>query len=69
MGRKGGHNGRGPEYKGGFAANPVLARLAGSKGGRISRRTGIKNHQGKAYRRPDDIEKAEAILEEESGRD
>lgn len=34
IGRKGGHNGR----TGGFAANPELARIAGAKGGRISRR-------------------------------
>ena len=35
IGAKGGHNGR----TGGFAANPDLARIAGAKGGRISRRT------------------------------
>lgn len=35
IGRKGGQNGR----TGGFAANPELARIAGQKGGRISRRT------------------------------
>lgn len=35
IGRKGGKNGR----TGGFAANPELARIAGAKGGRISRRT------------------------------
>jgi len=34
IGRKGGRNGT----TGGFAANPELARLAGAKGGRISRR-------------------------------
>ena len=33
-GRKGGHNG----HTGGFAANPELAKIAGQKGGRISRR-------------------------------
>ena len=32
--RKGGKNG----HTGGFAANPALARIAGAKGGRISRR-------------------------------
>lgn len=31
----------------GFAANPALARIAGAKGGRASRRTGILNGQGK----------------------
>jgi general stress protein YciG len=34
IGAKGGANGR----TGGFAANPELARIAGAKGGRISRR-------------------------------
>ncbi len=34
IGRKGGQNGK----TGGFAANPELARIAGAKGGRISRR-------------------------------
>lgn len=34
IGSKGGKNGR----TGGFAANPELARIAGAKGGRISRR-------------------------------
>lgn len=33
-GRKGGQSG----HTGGFAANPALARIAGAKGGRISRR-------------------------------
>jgi general stress protein YciG len=39
IGAKGGKNGR----TGGFAANPELARIAGAKGGRISRHT-IKKH-------------------------
>jgi hypothetical protein len=34
IGAKGGKNG----HTGGFAANPALARIAGAKGGRISRR-------------------------------
>ena len=34
IGKKGGQNG----HTGGFAANPALARIAGAKGGRISRR-------------------------------
>ena len=34
IGRVGGQNGR----TGGFAANPELAKIAGAKGGRISRR-------------------------------
>ena len=38
IGRKGGQNGN----TGGFAANPELARLAGAKGGRISRRGPVK---------------------------
>lgn len=35
IGAKGGQAG----HTGGFAANPELARIAGAKGGRISRRT------------------------------
>ena len=34
IGRKGGQNGR----TGGFAANPELARIAGQRGGQVSRR-------------------------------
>lgn len=43
IGSKGGQNG----HTGGFAANPELARTAGAKGGRISRRTGVTTGQGK----------------------
>lgn len=43
----------------GFAANPELARRAGSLGGKKSKRGPAK----------DDIDKAEEILEAESGRD
>lgn len=48
IGAKGGANGKGPGYKGGFASNEVgedgltgreRAKLAGAKGGAISRRT------------------------------
>ena len=39
IGRKGGKYG----HTGGFAANPALARIAGAKGGRISRRGPAKN--------------------------
>ena len=35
IGAKGGKNG----HTGGFAANPELARVAGARGGRVSRRT------------------------------
>ena len=38
IGSKGGRNG----HTGGFAANPELARLAGAKGGRISRRRKVE---------------------------
>lgn len=34
IGKRGGQNGK----TGGFAANPELARIAGAKGGRVSRR-------------------------------
>lgn len=47
VGAKGGRNGCGPDYKGGFAANRELAKIAGRKGGRISRRTGIHNGEGR----------------------
>lgn len=43
IGSKGGQNG----HTGGFAANPELARKAGRKGGRISKRTGATTGQGK----------------------
>lgn len=39
-GRKGGKNGKGPDYKGGFGGDRELAKRAGQKGGRISRRGG-----------------------------
>ena len=39
IGAIGGKKGR----TGGFAANPELARIAGRKGGKISRRTKVKN--------------------------
>lgn len=38
IGKKGGERG----HTGGFAANPELARLAGAKGGRISRRRKVE---------------------------
>ena len=38
-GRIGGQNGKGPDYKGGFAGDKQRARIAGAKGGSISRRT------------------------------
>ena len=38
IGSKGGRNG----HTGGFAANPELARIAGAKGGRISRRRKVE---------------------------
>lgn len=38
IGQKGGQNGKGPDYKGGFAKSSEWARLCGAKGGRISRR-------------------------------
>ena len=37
-GRIGGQNGKGPDYKGGFASSKEHARKAGAKGGKISRR-------------------------------
>jgi general stress protein YciG len=46
IGKKGGQN----SHVGGFGTNPVLARIAGSKGGRISTRKGIKNGEGKRWK-------------------
>ena len=40
IGAKGGRNG----HTGGFASNPELARIAGAKGGRISRRGKAKKN-------------------------
>lgn len=44
IGQKGGRNG----HTGGFAANPELAKRAGSIGGKRSSRKGIKNGMGKS---------------------
>ena len=52
IGHKGGKNG----HTGGFAANPALARVAGAKGGRISRRGPAKNN---LFRRGNEGENAE----------
>lgn len=60
IGRKGGSNGKGPGYKGGFAMSHEWAVKCGSKGGSISRRSSAKKNEDK------DIEAAEKILEEES---
>lgn len=43
IGRIGGRNG----HTGGFAANPELAKIAGQKGGKISRRGKAKKNEGK----------------------
>ena len=59
IGAKGGRNG----HTGGFAANPALARIAGAKGGRKSKRTGIRNGEGKNSVK--EIEESERILGEE----
>lgn len=40
IGKMGGKNG----HTGGFAANPTLARIAGARGGRISKRGKAKKH-------------------------
>ena len=46
IGRKGGRNG----HTGGFAANPELARIAGAKGGRLSRRGKAESKESTADR-------------------
>lgn len=45
IGSKGGRNG----HTGGFYNNSELARKAGKIGGLISRRTGVKNGEGKKH--------------------
>ena len=45
IGQIGGRNGRGENYKGGFASNRALASIAGAKGGRISRRGPVSSEQ------------------------
>lgn len=54
IGAKGGSNGKGPGYKGGFASNEVgedgltgrqRAKLAGARGGAISRRGAAKENK------------------------
>lgn len=45
IGKKGGELG----HTGGFAVKPELARKCGKIGGSISRRTGVKNGEGKRH--------------------
>ena len=56
IGAKGGRNG----HTGGFASNPALARIAGAKGGRMSRRGPAK--------KKDEIDEAEEVLNEETNK-
>lgn len=50
IGSKGGQNG----HTGGFASNPELARTAGAKGGRISKRHGSGRKEKEYVWRPGD---------------
>lgn len=50
IGSKGGQNG----HTGGFASNPELARTAGAKGGRISKRHGSGRKEKQYVWRPGD---------------
>lgn len=50
IGSKGGQNG----HTGGFASNPALARIAGAKGGRISKRSGSGRKEKEYIWRPGD---------------
>ena len=61
IGAIGGRKGTADGVIKGFAANPTLAREAGAKGGRISRRNGVKNGDGKKRREGDEFVKS--ILE------
>lgn len=50
IGAKGGRNGRGKDYKGGFASNPELAKMAGALGGLISKRGPSKSKDFEKYK-------------------
>lgn len=63
IGAKGGRNG----HTGGFASNRELAREAGRKGGLISRRTNIKNGEGKTPKRQPHESGTEPKQEEKKG--
>lgn len=52
IGAKGGRNG----HTGGFAANPELAKIAGQKGGRISKRGKAKHTQKQAVQDYTEVE-------------
>ena len=67
IGHMGGKAGRGPNCLKGFAADRERARVAGSLGGKISSRAGVKNGYGREAVK--DIEEAEKILEQEDDRD
>mgnify|MGYP006958168106 CR=1 FL=1 len=62
IGKKGGRNGRGAGYKGGFASSHELARTASAKGGKISKR-GPAKKDGK-----DKAKKTETIETPEHGK-
>lgn len=67
-GRIGGQNGKGPDYKGGFAGNRLLAITAGAKGGSISKRK--SPHAGKIEENRNkivEILKARAEKQKENG--
>ena len=68
IGRKGGERG----HDGGFASFTVgsdgltgreRARIAGARGGRKSKRTGVRNGEGKTRKRDKDMEFIDEILE------
>lgn len=59
IGKKGGQNGRGAGYKGGFASSHELARTAGAKGGRISRRGPAKSDGKEKAEKTENIETPE----------
>lgn len=59
IGKKGGQNGRGAGYKGGFASSHELAREAGRKGGLISRRGPAKKDGNEKAKKTEKIEAPE----------
>lgn len=58
IGRKGGRNG----HTGGFAANPELAKIAGAKGGRKSRRGKAKPKETTAERIKRELEEYNRLM-------
>ena len=59
IGKIGGKNGRGAGYKGGFASSHELAKTAGAKGGKISKRGPAKKDGKEKAKKMETIETPE----------